>query len=1425
MTKPGMILPRGPQPPFVGRWRGFVVILVLSAALTPGCGGARPKASPTLGQAAASPAVIAQADVLWDKGPFAGSAADLLAVSASATGDASAVVILFEEQRHTFDAQGRCKKVSRFVYKVLTQAGVENWNSVQQRFSPWHQKEPRIRARVINPQGQMFELDPKTFERKGGAGSDDDVYTDDVIVRAPLPGLVVGAVVEQLVEAEETAPLFGAGTVSLFFFASEVPEWRARLIVEAPTSLPLRFTAKGPDTPTDQQSSHNGLVRHVFTGGPLMPLEEQPPAVPYDHVFASHVGFSTGRSWAEVADAYDRVLASRMQGGGLLKHPKVVASLSTAKGPLAKIKAVVESLHQQVRYTGIEFGEASIVPNTPAEVLKHGFGDCKDKSLLLVGALRELGIDAHLALLKAGYGMDVDTALPGLGRFNHAIVFVPATDSLKEPLWIDATARYVAVGDIPRSVQGRSALVIQAGIQELRTIPLLPDHANTYAEKRTIWLSEDAPNRVEERLFIQGAGAASFRSDHDGADPKKFREHMEKYTKSHYKSEKLVSASTSDPLAIDVPFEMKVEATDPGIAQVWYGGAHVEVPLANLFEYLPQELSDVSDLETKGEASEAGDHGDKAPKKKPRTVDYLMLSPYRYELQTRIVPPFGFVPNRLGQGRSWKLGEGGLTEEVSAQADGSVLMRHVLHTGPRRMTAAQLVAFRQGIKELYDAPMAEVSFVQEGEAHIEAGRTREGLATFRMQIAKQPEDPKIASRFARALLVAGLGRAARKYVDESLAHFGPKSDLLHAKGYILEHNEIGQAYAAGFDHAGAWAAYEKAESLPHKGEDITRALTNLASYEPGGRRSWPKPQLEKVLPRLKRLHDKGGADDTTAYLLALIKTQKWPETMAIAEKLKDSPLVLIAKAVAVAATQGPAAAIKAIRATRKDDKEQVEALRAGGSELMFMRRYPEAIALLEQAAKSHEKSAALRTLVRNLKNAKPWQTAKVSTKTPAEAALGFLIASLNVARGNSIDELKPFMAPPLRDLLTSEQGETMRKALLATGASVQLGEIPWDVALDLMTAVPLQVEGSDELSYRVTVPGEGGHRFFVERYDGKYGVVSAQGELTVLGMAAKRRLAKGDIKGARRWLDIATAGLSRQEDPLATAPLLHLWNPGFPASEEAARLAVAALTSTIDREASEPVLRGCIAKPTSEVALLGCESALFSSLFSAKKYAEAAKISNRWPGAFPDSQIALRFHFDAFLMASQLDNAERLLKAHDKSAALNDTVVRCKGNLLHKRGETAKAVKEFQRVIDSNKAQPADYNAAAWSAWLAGASKTASVQNFARTAVEKTNRKHPGAMNTLAAVLADAGQAEEAIAILREYMPTHAGVLSGSDQVVVGLVAEAYGQSADAAEMYRLVAASNGPNDEDAALFAQRRLKQIEARGKSVKVERVSKTN
>ena len=135
------------------------------------------------------------------------------------------------------------------------------------------------------------------------------------------------------------------------------------------------------------------------------------------------VAFTAGKSWAEVAAGYGELVDRQIADSDVSTLVRDIIGTNSERDIIAA--KLLARLRQEIRYTGIEFGSASIVPHTPDSTLTQKYGDCKDQAALLVKMLRTAGVPAYLALLRSGPGEDVDPDLPGLGNFTHAIVYVP----------------------------------------------------------------------------------------------------------------------------------------------------------------------------------------------------------------------------------------------------------------------------------------------------------------------------------------------------------------------------------------------------------------------------------------------------------------------------------------------------------------------------------------------------------------------------------------------------------------------------------------------------------------------------------------------------------------------------------------------------------------------------------------------------------------------------------------------------------------------------------------------------------------------------------------------------------------------------------------------------------------------------------------
>jgi hypothetical protein len=143
--------------------------------------------------------------------------------------------------------------------------------------------------------------------------------------------------------------------------------------------------------------------------------------------------------------------------------------------PDAKTRRLYEFVQQKVDYVQIYLGIGGWQPHSSGDVLRHRYGDCKDKATLLIALLRSVGVRGYPVLIMTRDYRLIDRDSPS-PSFNHQIVAVPRDDGY---LFLDPTPEDTPYGDLPWMDQGVPALVVKEdGRGELVTTPLFPPEKN-----------------------------------------------------------------------------------------------------------------------------------------------------------------------------------------------------------------------------------------------------------------------------------------------------------------------------------------------------------------------------------------------------------------------------------------------------------------------------------------------------------------------------------------------------------------------------------------------------------------------------------------------------------------------------------------------------------------------------------------------------------------------------------------------------------------------------------------------------------------------------------------------------------------------------------------------------------------------------------
>lgn len=186
------------------------------------------------------------------------------------------------------------------------------------------------------------------------------------------------------------------------------------------------------------QTEHiEGGVRYRLDNVNVEPLieDENLPGWfdPYGMVY-----FSESENWRQVADWARPLMESGIENNNeIRKIAKRI--LDRHSDPTEQIAAALQYVQEEIRYFGIEIGENSHRPAKASVTLTRRYGDCKDKSMLLLSILRELGIEGHAALVNTRRKQGINDIIPGARQFNHVIASVAHEGKI---YWLDPTRQY-----------------------------------------------------------------------------------------------------------------------------------------------------------------------------------------------------------------------------------------------------------------------------------------------------------------------------------------------------------------------------------------------------------------------------------------------------------------------------------------------------------------------------------------------------------------------------------------------------------------------------------------------------------------------------------------------------------------------------------------------------------------------------------------------------------------------------------------------------------------------------------------------------------------------------------------------------------------------------------------------------------------------
>ncbi len=334
----------------------------------------------------------------------------------------------------------------RTATQVTDRYGLESAATLTFTFDPAYESLTLTRLVVIRD-GQVIDhtdtIKAEILRRE--IRLDDGILDGQLTVLLQVPDVRVGDVVDYAYLRRTLPAVDVANRSGIAHMEYDVPVVLTRVVVNWPGNWPI-YISGWPARVAFSQTPQGDVIRHEWTRRDHAPLETE-AMVPPGYSGNVTIQYSAFPDWSAIAGALsDYYMTSYPLGAEW--DAKLRAIQAAHPNPEDRVIAALRAVQDELRYVSLSIGPGALFARLPTEVTAAGYGDCKDKALLLRTMLDKMGIEAYVALADLDEGHGLGDLKPALWSFDHAVVKVVVDGAT---YWMDPTASHEA-GDLYSAV-------------------------------------------------------------------------------------------------------------------------------------------------------------------------------------------------------------------------------------------------------------------------------------------------------------------------------------------------------------------------------------------------------------------------------------------------------------------------------------------------------------------------------------------------------------------------------------------------------------------------------------------------------------------------------------------------------------------------------------------------------------------------------------------------------------------------------------------------------------------------------------------------------------------------------------------------------------------------------------------------------------
>jgi hypothetical protein len=488
--------------------------------------------------------------------------------------EADAVVLLNERNGKIVPKGGDTVNVidHHVRFKILTDRG-KRYADIQIAAEKYSRVSD-IRARTIKPDGTAVPVAPdQIFEKiTFQVGS----YKQTAWVFS-FPAVEPGAILEYRYDRHDNFLVF----IEPFYFAGPEFTLRARMTQAIPEDMGYTLLCDlcpGSQPPVIT-NWREGKVKGKLYSQELRdlpgykdelfmpPARDVSPRIEFVLLeWKRHYWPSLGRQdrvfidWPSVAQHVAHNYQGAVKEGQSSLKPVVEGWLQGTTDPQEKTKTILRHVQRDFRY--LSFLDVYGRVRSIETMLKETIADNEDKAVLLMAALKTVGIDSYAALVSGRNGGALNPKFFSLSQFTHAVVAVPQAGG--GYLWLDPTLTFAPFGFMPWKDSGAEALLIKGKEGEMIALPSKNEiSASRY--RVTLKPRADGKADVDVEAEFLGEDAIDLRDDLAPAAETARLAFMQKWVAARRTGAALRSHTIENLDDVEKPLRIKMNIEAPGL--------------------------------------------------------------------------------------------------------------------------------------------------------------------------------------------------------------------------------------------------------------------------------------------------------------------------------------------------------------------------------------------------------------------------------------------------------------------------------------------------------------------------------------------------------------------------------------------------------------------------------------------------------------------------------------------------------------------------------------------------------------------------------------------------------------------------------------------------------------------------------------------